>query len=302
MDKNICGIYCIENIVNGKNYIGQSKNIKQRWRTHKSALNNNYHNNYILQKEWNEYGEDNFNFYILDECEKHELDSKEIYYIKLFKTFAYDEMSNGYNLSTGGEHFVEVNDFTKQKLRESQKSIPILQINFDGNIVNVWKYGAREASKKLNFSQSCIHACLSGTRKTYKNYIWIKCENYNEDTFDLSYYVDKNNKITHKKIKQYDTYGKLLNIWDSAYIAAKTLNIDVSNIIKVCKRKRKQYNNYFWCYEDDDYIDNDYITRFHEKDCIEVYDIETNNLLGLFKTQSDICKNLMYHHHMLVYA
>lgn len=31
-----CGIYKIENKLNGKVYIGQSINIEQRWREHKS--------------------------------------------------------------------------------------------------------------------------------------------------------------------------------------------------------------------------------------------------------------------------
>ena len=35
----ISGIYCIENKVNNKKYIGQSKNINDRWYKHKNELN-----------------------------------------------------------------------------------------------------------------------------------------------------------------------------------------------------------------------------------------------------------------------
>jgi predicted GIY-YIG superfamily endonuclease len=38
--KKICGIYCIENLVNSKKYIGQSKDINRRWKEHKNQLNN----------------------------------------------------------------------------------------------------------------------------------------------------------------------------------------------------------------------------------------------------------------------
>lgn len=54
------GIYCIENIRNGKKYIGQSINVYYRWKKHKSELNNNTHDNDYLQKAWNKYGSDIF--------------------------------------------------------------------------------------------------------------------------------------------------------------------------------------------------------------------------------------------------
>ena len=57
------GIYKIENKINGKVYIGQSNNIIRRWEEHISKLNNNSHENKILQYSWNKYGMYNFDFY-----------------------------------------------------------------------------------------------------------------------------------------------------------------------------------------------------------------------------------------------
>jgi group I intron endonuclease len=65
----ISGIYSIVNKINGHKYIGSSKNIKQRWAGHISCLRHNNHHNKHLQNAWNKYGEDNFDFIVLLECE-----------------------------------------------------------------------------------------------------------------------------------------------------------------------------------------------------------------------------------------
>lgn len=67
------GIYRIRNIVNNKCYYGSSKNINRRWTKHKSQLNHNRHENVILQRAWNKYGEDNFIFEIIEECTRQNL-------------------------------------------------------------------------------------------------------------------------------------------------------------------------------------------------------------------------------------
>ena len=61
--EKICGIYCIENIINHKKYIGQSQNVFRRMYNHKNLLRNNKHHNSYLQNSWNKYGE-NLSFFI----------------------------------------------------------------------------------------------------------------------------------------------------------------------------------------------------------------------------------------------
>lgn len=63
------GIYRIKNLVNNKCYYGSSKNIEKRWLRHKNELNKKTHINCVLQRAWDKYGEDNFLFEIVEECD-----------------------------------------------------------------------------------------------------------------------------------------------------------------------------------------------------------------------------------------
>lgn len=91
------GIYYIENQINNKKYIGQSNNIKDRWRRHISELNKNKHHNDYLQKSWNKYGENNFVFEIIEYCSIENLDDREQYWIDFYNTM---DRGFGYNLKT----------------------------------------------------------------------------------------------------------------------------------------------------------------------------------------------------------
>lgn len=63
----VCGIYKIINKRNGKFYIGSSTNIKIRWYTHTTQLLRNVHKNIHLQRAWNKYGRNNFQFQIMEQ-------------------------------------------------------------------------------------------------------------------------------------------------------------------------------------------------------------------------------------------
>lgn len=121
MDNNkICCIYCIFNIVNHKRYIGQTTNFYSRRRHHLSKLRRNKHANYFLQESWNEYGENNFKFIILKECDKCDLDKLEKYYVFKFNTI---DREYGYNICGGGNLGKYVPDEVKCKISEHHADV-----------------------------------------------------------------------------------------------------------------------------------------------------------------------------------
>ena len=115
----ISGIYCIENLTTNKKYIGQSRNINDRWYRHRKDLNDGIHDNDYLQKAWDKYGEKDFKFYILECCDDNSLDEKEIYYINLHNTL---DRSHGYNLKSGGQNGgSQVSIYVRKKQSEALK-------------------------------------------------------------------------------------------------------------------------------------------------------------------------------------
>jgi len=67
------GIYIIKNNVNGKIFLGKSKNLNGKINSNKFQLKYGSHLNKELQQDYNKYGEDNFSFEILDQL-KHDND------------------------------------------------------------------------------------------------------------------------------------------------------------------------------------------------------------------------------------
>lgn len=92
-------IYAIKNKINHKMYVGMTNNYKKRVEHHLYELKHNKHHSQKLQRAFNKYGENNFEFYVLLEVDKMEgLELKEKEFIK-----KYDTYKNGYNCSEGGE-------------------------------------------------------------------------------------------------------------------------------------------------------------------------------------------------------
>lgn len=90
----ISGIYCIENTITSKKYIGQAVDIKQRWKQHLNCSDKR-----DLYKDMKMYGTMNFKFYILEECNPRLLDEKEVYYIDLYDTYKHGYNSNRGNIN-----------------------------------------------------------------------------------------------------------------------------------------------------------------------------------------------------------
>lgn len=62
------GVYCIENKVNGRSYVGSAVDIAKRWKEHLRQLREGRHHSRFMQRCWDKYGEAAFSFRILLFC------------------------------------------------------------------------------------------------------------------------------------------------------------------------------------------------------------------------------------------
>ena len=110
-------IYIIQNLKNGKVYIGQSIRPKQRCYDHMNYLKNGNHPNCYLQSAYNQEGRDYFIYYILDEHQtQEEVNKSETTYIRWYKS-----LGLCYNLTDGGEHPIQSEE-TKRKIGDSNRN------------------------------------------------------------------------------------------------------------------------------------------------------------------------------------
>lgn len=95
--RKISGIYKITDLTTNQAYIGQSVDIRERWRTHiKTALSYGNTTN-ILYQTMKKSGIYNFTFEILEEVSRDKLNEREIYWIEFYKTKDF-----GLNSTKGG--------------------------------------------------------------------------------------------------------------------------------------------------------------------------------------------------------
>lgn len=152
------GIYGIRNRIDNKLYVGQSININNRFIRHRYQLNKGVHKNIHLQRAWNKYGSDVFEFKLLIECDVENLDIMEE---KTANKISNDDLYNITNdfTSRSGEKnpfFGKTHtDESKQKMSEWKKKhyIGKANPNFGGK--------NREALQKLMRGSKNCNAKLS---------------------------------------------------------------------------------------------------------------------------------------------
>lgn len=191
--KNSAGIYSIINKLNGKMYIGSTKNLRKRCQEHYKMLINNKHHSKFLQNAFNKYGEKHFGFCILERCEP-------IVSTLLFVEQKYIDELGYYNVckTAGSPAGVEDKEKLKKRIAEQNRNRiytpqmienirfsqiesakrrnigkSIVQLDLEDNVIAEF-YSIRDAARQFGH-ENCrfqIKKCCRGKGKTAYGYKW----------------------------------------------------------------------------------------------------------------------------------
>ena len=201
-------IYLIENIQNGKKYVGlTTRTTEVRWKEHLR------HNRDVIDIAIQKHGAENFNCIVLEECADEELDNREQFWISYYNTY-----NDGYNCTEGGRRAgmnIEVD--SKYKI-----------------IKQLWDKGLlqKEIQKETGYNIATVH-----------NYLLKYGVTEEEIRKRANNAIGKNKS---KAVLQYDKNGSFIKEWSSITEAANALNINRKNISNVCVGKRKTCGGYIW--------------------------------------------------------
>lgn len=154
------GIYCIENLNNGKLYIGLSNDIHKRKICHFSLLKRNKHHNNHLQNAYN--NNEPLEHRVIEICKCEDLVNRETYWINY-----YDCIAKGYNQAEAGG----IGNGLSGK--EHPNHISTIH-TFYHDVFGTKECSMLELDKEFNLGGSDIYSLVKGKRNQVKGWRMTK--------------------------------------------------------------------------------------------------------------------------------
>ena len=144
----------------------------------------------------------------------------------------------------------------KQDTRYDNYCKKIVQVDADGNIVNVWK-SVGEASEELKISREAVSKRINGKIKGNDTLFLFAYDYYNSvSQKDIVKCIGKQKEKSQRrslKIVQLDKNNNFIKEWESIKSAASELGICTSSIWNCINGKYLQANGFKWMYSKDYY-------------------------------------------------
>lgn len=297
-------IYKIQNMVNGKVYIGQTtRGFNERYRGNRgdsgiARVKNHIeklkeketkgYNSHLLSAIY-KYGEENF--LVKEDYDfafsKKELDIKEQTYICLFNSF-----ENGYNKNLGGS-----GNKGWEGLSGADNPIAkaVVQLSKKGKFIKKWDC-IKDAENSLGIPSSKISGCCNGTygRKSTGGYMWVFLEDYdNSKNFTYENLCGRYNKVSVVKL---DKQGNFIKQYNSLTEAEEdNEGVNGSKITLCCRGERKTHKNFIWIYTHEYDKNKDYSLKDSKYGRYEVPVVQLdldNNFVKEYQTLGQALKEL----------
>lgn len=191
MDSRWAGVYAIKNSVDGRTYIGSSKDLVHRRCHHFWQLSKGIHHNSFLQRAYDKYGLDAFSFVVLEYCFVESLLDREQFYLDSIKDIYNIRGTAGGGPEAGFRHSLA----TRKKMRQSalkrakpslltrikvgQRPFPTGKDHHNSKAVNQYTLEGELMTSYTSISEAVrstgiksISAACSGRYKTSGGFIW----------------------------------------------------------------------------------------------------------------------------------
>lgn len=230
MTKPKVDIYLITDLVNNKQYVGQTaKGYKYRFRQHCNyALGKRKTCSQLIDAYIKEIGIENFKIELLESVEYDQRNEKEQYYIKLYDTY-----SKGYNCTIGGDYN------------------PML----DKEILNKHKIIMNSDKIRLKISKGVLKSLTPERIEFFRQFTtnrWINWDDQSRNNC-IKGFIEYNNS-KKQKIACLDRDENILHEFESASVACRYFNRpskEAGHILRVCDKfnkdgKRAKHFGFSW--------------------------------------------------------
>lgn len=279
------GIYCWTCKANGKRYVGQSVNLKNRKKAFLSFNSTfNYGGDYINKARKHYNRPSDWSYSIIEYCAVDVLDEREIDYIAHCET---SDRKKGYNISIGGGGCKGIKQTQEviQKRADANKRV-VQQLDPETlEVIQEWD-GLIDAAQNLGLkSTSSIIKCCNGEFYQAAGFKW--CYKGEIDRIKKGEYIRPSRPIL--QVDKFDDI--IIKEWINTKEASRHFKVTIHQICECMNGDVKTAGGYRWCYADKG-ITPEWSEKTRPTRCKRIMQIDprTNDILNIYDNCAEAAK------------